>query len=373
MTQSYEVIIVGTGPGGGMAANLLGQAGCRVLVLERQKLPRYKPCAGGMPSSLFASLPASCAQAIERRVSRVRFILGSEGEVSYDLRGDPIAMVRREQFDYLLVSQASATVHDGEGAEGLEIEPAGVVVHTNRGERYRADYVVGADGAFSLVARAAGLRPGRRLGPALEAEVPVSPALLERYADTSLFIFGAVRRGYVWAFPKSDHVSFGIGASAGSGSDLRRRLFQAAEQVGLPGHGLRLHGHGLPVYRHGDPLQRGHILLVGDAAGLLDPLSGEGVRHALASARLASEAILSGEVAGYSRRVYEGEVGRHLRAGLWLAWLFYGFPRLCYKVGVRNATVVSAMVRMVNGEVTYRQLLGRLPGYWLAKWRGRAR
>ena len=144
---------------------------------------------------------------------------------------------------------------------------------------------------------------------ALEAEVPVAPTVLEQYANTALFLFGSIRDGYVWVFPKGDHLSFGIGTLREGRYDLRRRLASAAACLGLDLGPARLRGHALPVYRQREVLQRGRVLLVGDAAGLMDPLSGEGIRHALCSARLASEAILAGDVASYSRRVYE-HIGR---------------------------------------------------------------
>ncbi len=361
MPDRYDVIVVGAGPAGAMVAHALGRAGCQALVLERQKLPRYKPCGGGIPANVFATLPAACAQAIERQVTRVRFLLGTQ-EVRHDLSGGTIAMVMRDRFDALLLAEAQAEVHDGEGVTAIEEELAGVQVRTAHGA-YRADYVVGADGAFSVVARAAGLRRGHAVGAALEAELPVAADFLEAQGDTAVFAFGTVRDGYAWLFPKAGHLSVGIGAFREGGHELRQRLAASAERLGLPAGDLRPRGHALPVYRRREPLQRQRILLTGDAAGLMDPLSGEGIRHALRSGRLAAEAIVAGGVAGYSARIHE-EIGRDLDVGLWLARLFYRFPGLCFRLGVRDATIVGGMMRMLTGQAGYRELARRVPGYY---------
>ena len=366
MVERFDVIIVGAGPGGGMAANILGHAGCKILVLERQRLPRYKPCGGAVPSGVFASLPPICSQAIERHVTRVRFQLRREAQVEHSLSGRPVAMVMRDRFDSLLLSKAPVVIHDGEGVAAVEEERARVTVRTTAGHSYSADYCIGADGAFSLVARCAGLRRRQPLGAALEAEVAVPDPLLERYAETALFLFGTVHRGYAWVFPKRDHLSFGVGTVGGCGRGLRPLLFEAAQQCGLPVERIRPRGHALPVYARLEPLQRGHVLLVGDAAGLMDPLSGEGIRHAMHSARLASQAILAGTVSGYSQRVTE-EIGCDLRAGWWLARLFYTSARLSFRLGACDAAVVSAMARMISGEWSYRELWRRLPAYLLRK------
>lgn len=366
MAERFDVIIAGAGPGGSMAANILGRAGCKTLVFERQRLPRYKPCGGAVPSGVFASLPPICSRAIERQVTRARFQLRADAQVEHPLPGHPVAMVMRDRFDSLLLSEAPVVIHDGEGVVAVEEERTHITVRTTAGHSYSADYCIGADGAFSLVARCVGLRRGHLMGSALEAEVTVPDPLLERYAETALFLFGTVRRGYAWVFPKRDHLSFGIGTVEDHSRGLRPLLFEAAQQCGLPVQRIRPRGHALPVYSRYESLQRGRVLLVGDAAGLMDPLSGEGIRHALHSARLASQAILAGTVSGYSQRVTE-EIGRDLRAGWWLARLFYTSAHLSFRLGACDATVVSAMARMVSGEWSYRDLWRRLPAYLLGR------
>jgi geranylgeranyl reductase family protein len=372
MTVSYDAIILGAGPAGAMAAYQLGQAGARVLVLERQKLPRYKPCGGGIPANVFAALPPECSTAIERRVRYARFVLGAEGEVTQGLGGAEVAMVMRDRFDALLLAQARATVRDGEGAAAIEQNASGVSVRGVSGDAYRADCLLGADGATSLAARAAGLRRGHAVGAALEAELAVPNALLERYQDTAVFLFGTVRDGYAWIFPKADHLSVGIGALRNHGSSLRSLLVQAAELLGLPVETLRPRGHALPIYTRREPLQHGRVLLAGDAAGLMDPLSGEGIRYALRSGCLAAEAILKDDLAGYSQRVYD-EIGHDLGWGLWLARAFYQFNRFAFRRGVRDPRVVAAMMRILTGQTTYRHLIKSAPGYLLGRRRSEPR
>ncbi|MDI7275210.1 MAG: geranylgeranyl reductase family protein [Anaerolineae bacterium] len=361
MSGKCDVIVVGAGPAGAMAANLLGRAGCRVLVLEQHRLPRYKPCAGGVPSGLFAALPAPCSGAIERRVTRVRFRFGRE-EACHELGGASVALVSRERFDHLFLGQAQATVHDGERVTGIDDSRGGVEVATSRGGRYHADYLIGADGAFSSVARLAGLRGKRAVGPALAAEVHVSADLLERYADACLFLLGIVRWGYAWLFPKSDHLSLGIGSLSESRGVLRARLLEVARQLGLPLEAVRPRGHGLPLYRHGEPLHRGRILLAGDAGGLMDPFSGEGIRHAVHSGRLAAEAILTGQVRQYTERVRR-EIGRHLQGAYLLGRVFHASQRLSFALGARSPVVVGGLLRMFGGELTYADLIRRVPGH----------
>ncbi len=365
MSEQWDAIIVGAGPAGAMAATLLGRAGCRVLLLEQHRLPRYKPCAGGIAWSVLASLPPICREAVQRVVTRARFRLGGE-EVCHELPEGSVALISRERLDYLLLSQAPVAVHDGERALWVEDGPANASVTTSRGAHYRADYVVGADGVFSTVGRAAGLRSKEHYGPALEAKVRLPPGLMDRYADACLFLLGVLRQGYAWLFPKSDHVSLGIGSLAAGRASLRPRLAAVARDLGLPSESVRPRGHGLPLYRLRGPLQKGRILLTGDAAGLVDPLSGEGIRHALHSGRLAAEAILGGHVEHYTAQVRQ-EIGRHLLGASVLARLFYGSQRLWFGLGARSPAVVSGLLRVFTGDLTYGELIARVPGYVLCK------
>jgi geranylgeranyl reductase family protein len=357
----YDAIVVGAGPAGASAAYWLGQAGKCVLVLEKERLPRYKPCGGGMSRLVLERFPFDLSPVVEREIGRVRFRFRDEREVVADLAGQqPIVTVMRDRFDHLILRNARADVRDGERMVSLRQNEAGVEVATHSGETFRARYLVGADGANSRVARLAGLRRNKQLGMAIEVEVPASDGLLEEYTDTALFIFGTPPFGYLWIFPKAEHLSVGVGAFEGRGSDVKHILRQEMAKLGVEIDGAEQHGHPLPIYMRHELLHRGRVLLAGDAAGLMDPLMGEGVRHAVESGRIAAEAILGGNPPAYTRRV-QREIGADFLWGLRWARAFYKHPWGCFELGVRNPRFVKAFVRLLAGQTTYRRMAALAP------------
>ena len=139
-----------------------------------------------------------------------------------------------------------------------------------------------------------GLRRRRLLTAAIEAEVTPDAETWERYAGKALFDLGALPFGYLWVFAKKEHLSVGIAQFSGKYAPLRQTLLREMAHLGIDLTGARLHGHTLPLYQGAEPRGTARTLLVGDAAGLVDPLSGEGIRHAIASGKIAAQAILEG-------------------------------------------------------------------------------
>jgi geranylgeranyl reductase family protein len=357
----YDAIVVGAGPAGATAAYWLGETGKRVLVLEKEHLPRYKPCGGGMSRSVLKRFPFDLSSVVEREIGRVCFRFRDGREVVAELPGPrPFVMVMRDRFDHLILQNACADVRDGERVVSLRQDEAGVEVATLSGKTFRARYLVGADGANSRVARLAGLRRNKQMGMAIEVEVPVDDGLLEEYADTALFVFGTPPFGYLWIFPKAEHLSVGIGAFEGRGFEVKRVLRQEMAKLGVGVDGAEQHGHPLPIYVRHEPLHRGRVVLAGDAAGLMDPLLGEGVRHAVNSGRLAAEAVLGEDLSGYTRRV-QREIGADFLWGLRWARVFYEHPWGCFELAVRNPRFVKAFVRLLDGQMTYRRLAALAP------------
>ena len=360
----YDVIVVGAGIGGAAAAYFLGRADQQVLVLEKEALPRYKACGGGVPKSVFRYFSFPFDEVVESEIAAVRFSYSGRKEVTFPLPAKPVAMVMRDRFDALVLSQTRAEVRDSTTVIGVVEERNQVRVKTAEGQELAARYLLGADGANSVVARGLGLRQKKVLGAAIEAEVPVDGQTLAEYAQTALFEFGTVPGGYLWIFPKKEHLSAGIAVFDKSHADLRGILRGEMTKFGIELDGIPLHAHPLPVHWYHERLATERTLLVGDAAGLVDPFLGEGIRYAVRSARLAAEAIAEDEVKVYTSRVQQ-KIGTGLRRARWLARLFYGLPRLCFLLGIRNPRVVQAFADMLDERVNYFDISKYIPSVLL--------
>jgi geranylgeranyl reductase family protein len=367
MGYDADAIIVGGGPGGASAAYFLQGAGCRTLVLERDRLPRYKTCAGGVPGTALQLFPFSFHPVIEQSVQRATFLCGERG-VTQPVPEESLFMVQRDEFDAFLLRKSGAEVLEGEKVESVEQEPDRVRVATRSGKRFSARYLLGADGPGSIVARCCGLDRSDRMGVALEVEATPGSEVVEAYRGRFLVGLGALDNGYYWIFPKSGHLSVGIGSMYRKGGrQLLPELKHAMSGLGIDVARHSIKGHPLPVYRGEARRQAGRVLLVGDAAGLVDPLTGEGIRHAMVSGKLAAEAVAGGQVDAYS-----GWVRRRIGKDLWWASIFagrfYTRQQACFEWLIRNPRVFSDMMRIVNSSLGYRTSLFKIPVYLLS-WR----
>jgi geranylgeranyl reductase family protein len=354
--MDYDAIVVGAGPAGASAAFWLGKAGRQVLVLEKERLPRYKPCGGAVPRAVLEHFPFDFSPVVEQWIDRVRFRFYNGAEVAADVPERSVAMVMRDHFDWHILRHAKVDVQDSSPVIALQQDKAGVEATTRSGETFRARYLIGADGANSRVARLVGLRRGKRMGIAIEVEVPADDDRLAEYANTALFILGAPPQGYLWVFPKAGHLSVGIGAMPGQTlTTIRESLHRETAQLGIQVDGTQQRAHPLPFHLRRESLHRGRVLLVGDAAGLIDPLFGEGIRHAVDSGCLAARCILADDLHNYTCRIHR-EIGDDLLWGLFWARWFYKHPWGGFTLGIRNPWFVNEFLRLLNKQTTYRQM-----------------
>lgn len=351
----FDVIIVGSGPAGAMAAIELGRHGMRVCLLDRTTHPRYKVCGGGVLARAAALLPVDVKPAVahECRTVELRFADGGHGFRT--TRITPIVfMTMRSALDRLLVTEAvrcGVVLREECPVTAVSIRGGAVAVQTAHGEM-SGRFVVAADGVDSVVARSCGWHASPAVVPAVECEVPVAPATVARFHGVGRFDLDHPRHGYSWVFPKEEHLSVGVGVlRAGRGNPgLREALRLYLRRLDIKPVGpLEIHGARIPVRpRHG-PLARERVLLAGDAAGLADPITAEGITHALLSGRLAARALIDGNLSAGAVeerycRVLEEEILGELGVAGRLAGLLYDHPaprnllfrshgqRLCEKV-----------------------------------------
>ncbi len=352
----YEVIVVGAGPAGSSAAYYLAKAGMKVLLLERSRLPRFKPCAGGISLKFLASLPFDVSRAIVGRISSVRYFyeLDNPVEVKFDIQ---MGMLNRQKFDHLVAEAAAhfgAELIDSVRINEIKFNQSKIIILSDKG-RFESKYLIGADGVHSFVGRAAGLLKNRKIWSAVEVELPG----LKHDPNTAYISFGLSREGYAWSFPKNDYFSVGIGGR--KEKNLVEKLRKWMDFLGCKTdqNRPRIHAHPLPEAVPGDRIQDGSVLLVGDAAALVDPLTGEGIRYAIRSARIASAVILEGKLDQYSRRVFE-EISSDFRSAFRAKWLFYRWPKFFYQLAVKNPVYSQALSQIFCGELSYRDAYRRL-------------
>ncbi len=389
----YDVIVVGAGPGGATCAWKSAERGLRVLLLDRApSLPRYKPCGGGIPVSLtqhVAGLEDSDAFT-DLTVTHLRHSWKGKDPVHAAMEtasGTPaeVWMVQRPRFDRYLVSRAEAAgaeVRVGVKVNEVTIDAEGVAVTTASGETLLARHVVGADGAKGIIGTRVGLRLGKRWGIAREIEIPFTdgadggrwhPAL---EPHTAYLDYGTVRNGYAWIFPKRGFLSVGAGMllpekpAADVESNVGRILRQAIDiQLGSVGmtypegaDAPKLWAHPIPFWTGMEPLATadGRVMLVGDAAGVVQPLFGEGIQYAVRSGAAAAEHLAAGTVAtGYTeaiRELFADEFDAALRVGR----VFHRAPYLSYRLGVKNPAGTRLVGRLMAGEASLTHLEQRI-------------
>jgi geranylgeranyl reductase family protein len=287
--EDWDVIVVGAGPAGCAAAFDLSTSGRRVLLLDKCEFPRSKACAGGLTMKTVKALRYS-VEPVTRQVIR-RIVLEKNGENSTLVKTrEPICvMTVRAEFDAYCVKktiEAGATFRRIGGLKQIEPVGADVRLETDTGV-LKARFLIGADGVHSQVRRLLGL--GSTAGGfALEGQVPLQRGPLDLTFD-----FGAIRNGYGWIFPKGDHLNMGMGFYGDAGSEKlnRERLMGYVRQRLGTDAVDHVVGQYLAVGGWDMPCAKGKVLLAGDAAGLVDPLTAEGIYSAVASGQAAAKAV----------------------------------------------------------------------------------
>jgi len=322
--MKFDLAVVGAGVAGSVAAYRAASLGLKVVLIEKEKLPRYKTCGGAITSKTLRLLKEIGAEP-PLDVLGVSFdkikITTPYVEKTINVGRARIFFTYRDKFDYFLTKKAEEA-----GARLLESAPVvGInksTLITAKGEKIEAEYIVGADGFSSVVALNSGIRrafPKNQVAIAAEYEIAGEKASLPEIH------FGYAKFGYYWIFPKQNGTTIGVGELA---SELKGSIFDVLQRYALA-RGFtqkgKLRAHAIPMGGIRRRVQRGNILLAGDAAGFVEPLSGEGTYYAALSGKLAAECVaeaLEGKPLKY-QSVTDKEILPDLRALLILSKLLH--------------------------------------------------
>lgn len=370
-SNHFDVIVIGAGPGGATAAFELAKAGIKTLLIEKQKLPRHKTCGGGLTYKVTKALSVDISSVVERTISSFVLTYKMNNPRLVKSPNPLVYMVRRSEFDNLLTNTAV-----GAGAELIDetkVEDVSAdnrcAVSTSRGS-YTADFLIGADGATGVSARALGLMTDRVLLPAVENEVEVSAEVAEYWRDKMSLDLGTLRASYGWIFPKEDHFNVGVGGF-GPHADFARHLKRydrehlnrrVPERVRV----RKTFGYVLPLRRRNSPIQKGRAMLIGDAAGLVEALTGEGIYYAVCSGQIAAQAIATNTHTQYQTRL-DDELMSDLLIARHSAAFYRWQPWICYMSAIHSPRAWRLLCKVLRGDYHIRDVhrrLGALSIFW---------
>ena len=353
--KEYDAVVVGAGPAGSTTALRLAEAGAKVLVVDKARFPRDKPCGGGMTLRAVRQCPVDPSPVVEDKVDVVELRFRYDESVVRHAKQPVVWMTQRRRLDAFLLDAARERGADVREETRVSFEDGNVLV-LNGTERVRATAIVGADGANGMSAKALGLGGGIVHGVAYEGNAAWGVLDRDRYKHRAIIELADIPGGYGWVFAKGDHANVGVGAWLDEGPKLREFLDRLCEAHGIEASQLdALRGHRLPLRRPGTTIAGRQALLVGDAAGLVDPTSGDGMYECFVSSARASEAILDLLAGRTSTLVpYEAAVDAALgplhKASWKLKIALDRWPRASWRVA-RTRLLWSSVERLLSGEI----------------------
>jgi geranylgeranyl reductase family protein len=384
--KSFDVIIVGAGPAGSFAAEHLSNAGVRVALIDGRPPGEPKACGGGVTSKALKAWP-HLLEAVGRTIYELDMYSPSGKHLHLKL-DEPFAVYSRIAFDSFLRERArkagAEVLADKIPARGFKRIGDGWTVRTQGGEELSSKFLVGADGANSAIAK-------KLAGPLPPAEMEVAfgyrAPLTGSGADATVVAFLPKWVGYAWAFPRLDHISFGIATTqdafdhdvldrllwdfmvsyyesvrTGSDSDrIKMRLWKNIDpqthktQIDDLRHRAERYAARIPglAPRTWDTRKacgEGWALL-GDAAGFADPVTGEGIYYAIRSAELFTKTYLAGKPLDYEQ-LWRKDFGAELKRASQMRRRFYG--------NFWGAPFTDRMIEFARGHRGIRKVLGQL-------------
>ncbi len=379
-TQTFDILIIGAGPAGTAAATTARKAGLSAAIIDKAAFPRAKLCGGlitGRSRDLYRRIFGRDLDPVlfEHRDRVAFYAMGAP--LGAEVDSPPIYLTMRWDMDAHLLDMARAAgAVDFTGRRITQIDTNAISVTLEDGSTLSGAIMIGADGVNSLVARTLFGRAfdPKTIGFALEVEAPPMDEPQAIRVD-----LGAAAWGYGWQFSKARSTTIGIGGLEAENPRMKAQLATYRAQLDDESD-ARIKGHFLPFGDYRRIPGKGRVLLAGDAAGLVDPITGEGIAYALqsgeAAGHAAAQAIATGRLhtalPAYRRALRP--VHRALRMACWLRPLMFDArsQRLFHRAFANSAVLKGAYLKLLAGQIEYpaicRLVMGRLPG---ALWRHR--
>ncbi len=394
--QEFDVLIVGAGPAGSFAAEQLAQRGVRVALFDGRPEDEPKACGGGVTSKALKAWP-HLLEAVGRTIDEVEMYAPSGKRLRLKLT-EPFSIYSRRTFDSFLRERArQAGAHVFAERVSLSARAANNenwTLKNRAGNEWRAPVLIAADGASSRIARElAGALPASEMEVAFGYRAPLSEN--ERAPTVIAFLPGWA--GYAWAFPRVDHISFGIATSQDAfdhhALDQLLWKFMIGYRRVCNDKGARLWSPRTQDKQRDEAIEkdlRGSVeryaaripglaaktwetrktcgdnwALLGDAAGFADPVTGEGIYYALRSAELFSEAYLMNDSLSYEK-LWREDFGGELKRAAEMRGRFYGnflgapFTERMIELGRAHKGIRGVLTELVAGDQGYVDLKSKL-------------